>query len=318
MAKLNGAEQGAPDLSVVIPVYNEEAVLPILFERLMKSLFAIGKTFEVIMTNDGSKDESYNLLKKFHETYPDHVRIINFKGNFGQHEAIMAAFERVRGNTIITLDADLQNPPEEIYKVVQKYDEGYDYVGSYRADRQDNFFRTYASRLVNWFRDRVTTIRMKDQGCMLRAYSRDIILQIIQSRGSTTFIPALAYYYAQNPAEVEVQHDARTFGESKYSLYLLARVTFDLITSFSIVPLQLYTLFGLIVSGISGIFSIYMVGRRLFYGPELEGGFTLFTIVFFLLSVLILGLGIVGEYVGRIFQAVSHKPRYVIHDILEK
>ncbi|HCU06763.1 MAG TPA: glycosyltransferase [Holosporales bacterium] len=307
-----------PEISIVIPVYNEEAGLKDLFTRLMGALNKIGRSFEVLFTNDGSVDKSYDMLKAFQTQHPDTVRVIDFLGNYGQHMAIIAAFERTKGNVIITLDADLQNPPEEIYKLLDQFDAGYDYVGSYRANRQDNFFRKYVSRFINWGREKITHIKMKDQGCMLRAYSRNIIDKIVESKESSTFIPALAFHFAQNPTEVEVRHDERAYGESKYSLYMLARLNFDLVTGFSLVPLQIFTLFGILISGISGLFSLYMIGRRLYCGPELEGGFTLLTIVFFLLSVLILGVGLIGEYVGRIFQSVSHRPRYVIRSILEK
>ena len=307
-----------PENSIVIPVYNEEAGLQDLFTRLMEALQKLNRSFEIILTNDGSVDKSYSILKNFHARYPMNVRIIDFLGNYGQHMAIIAAFERSKGDIIITLDADLQNPPEEIYKLLQKFDAGYDYVGSYRANRQDTFFRKYVSRLINWGREKITHIKMKDQGCMLRAYSRNIIEKIVESKEASTFIPALAFHFSQNPTEVEVRHDERAYGESKYSLYMLTRLNFDLITGFSLVPLQLFTLFGIVISGISGLFSLYMIGRRFYCGPELEGGFTLLTIVFFLLSVLILGVGLIGEYVGRIFQSVSNRPRYVIRSILEK
>jgi undecaprenyl-phosphate 4-deoxy-4-formamido-L-arabinose transferase len=307
-----------PEISIVIPVYNEEAGLQDLFARLLEALHKLNRSFEIIFTNDGSVDQSYPMLEAFQKQNPDIVRVIDFLGNYGQHMAIIAAFERAKGHIIITLDADLQNPPEEIYKLLDQVDAGYDYVGSYRANRQDNFFRKYVSRLINWGREKITHIKMKDQGCMLRAYSRNIIDKIVESKESSTFIPALAFHFAQNPTEVEVRHDERAYGESKYSLYMLARLNFDLVTGFSLVPLQIFTLFGILISCISGLFSVYMIGRRLYFGPELEGGFTLLTIVFFLLSVLILGVGLIGEYVGRIFQSVSHRPRYVIRRILEK
>ena len=152
----------------------------IIYTRLTDTLDKIGRVYEIIFTNDGSKDASLDLLKAFFQKRPEIIRIVDFHGNFGQHMAIMAAFEQSRGKTVVTLDADLQNPPEEIPQLLRKMDEGYDYVGSYRAHRQDSFFRTYISRLVNWFRESTTDIRMRDQGCMLRAYSRQIIDQIVQ------------------------------------------------------------------------------------------------------------------------------------------
>jgi undecaprenyl-phosphate 4-deoxy-4-formamido-L-arabinose transferase len=306
-----------PELSIVIPVYNEADTLPILCERLFKSLDALNKTYEVIFTNDGSKDTSLEVLKGYHQQYPDKVRIIDFHGNYGQHMAIMAAFEKSRGNVVINLDADLQNPPEEIYKLLEKIDAGYDYVGSYRDSRKDNFFRTYISKFMNWIRASITDIHMKDQGCMFRAYSRHIIDKIVASHERSTFIPALGYRFAINPAEIEMRHEPRAAGESKYSLYQLIRVSFDLVTSFSLVPLQLFTLFGMSVSVLSSVLVVYMFLRRLFIGPEVEGVFTLFAILFFLISVLIMGVGLIGEYLGRVFQSLSQQPRFIIKETIE-
>jgi len=308
----------AVELSVVIPVYNEAENLSPLFQRLIKTLDKINQSYEVIFTNDGSADTSLDCLKEFYKSRPDVVRIIDFHGNFGQHMAIMAAFERSCGKTVVTLDADLQNPPEEIPKLLKKIAQGHDCVGSYRANRQDSFFRTHVSRFVNWFRETTTDIKMRDQGCMLRAYSRQIIDQIVKSEERSTFIPALAYKFSSNPTEVEVKHDARAAGVSTYNLYRLIRLNFDLITGFSLLPLQIFTLFGMLVSALSGLLVAYMLLRRLIIGPEAEGLFTLFAILIFLVSVAIMGIGIIGEYLGRIFQTLSQRPRYVIRQIMEK
>ncbi len=307
-----------PYLSVVIPVYNEQENLAALFTRLTATLDGLGKPYEILFTNDGSRDRSGVLLREFHQRRPREVRVIDFNGNFGQHMAIMAAFERVRGEVVVTLDADLQNPPEEIPKLLVAMEAGHDVVGGYRKDRQDNVFRRYASKLINAFRARITHIRMRDQGCMLRAYHRRIVDLIAASGETTTFIPALAYGYAANPTEVEVEHAARAAGTSKYSLYKLVRLNFDLMTGFSIVPLQLFTLFGMVLSVLSGLFVAYLIIRRLVIGPEAEGVFTLFAILYFLVAVGILGLGIIGEYIGRIYQEVRRRPRFVIREVLEQ
>ena len=194
------------EISVVIPVYNEEGNLAALFKRLCKSMDEIGRPWEAIFVNDGSRDASGELLRQYQKERPDVVRIIDFNGNFGQHTAIVAGFERAKGDTVVTIDADLQNPPEEIHKLIEKIDEGYDAVGAYRKKREDTFFRKYASKLVNFARDKMTSIRMKDQGCMLRAYKRKIVDGIIQTNERSLFIPALAYTLASNPTEVEVEH----------------------------------------------------------------------------------------------------------------
>src|SRR5919201_1173918 len=206
------------DLSVVIPVYNEEEGLPTLFARLYPALDALGQSYEVIFVNDGSRDRSAALLREQFAKRSDVTRVVLLNGNFGQHMAIMAGFERCRGDRIVTLDADLQNPPEEIAKLLAEMDQGYDYVGSIRAKREDSWWRNVASKAMNRVRERITRIKMTDQGCMLRAYSRDIVEAITASREASTYIPALAYTFAHNPTEVVVEHAERAAGESKYSL----------------------------------------------------------------------------------------------------
>ncbi len=306
-----------PYLSVVIPIYNEEANLPILFQRLTQSLTALQKSYEIIFVDDGSKDNSSSILTDLHNKNSEHVRVIFFSRNFGQHMAIMAAFEQVRGEVIVTLDADLQNPPEEINKLLEKIDQGYDVVGGYRINRQDSKWRKWASKLNNYIRFQITNISMTDQGCMLRAYKREIIDRMVESAEASTFIPALAYSLASNPGEVEVKHEARQAGESKYNLYRLLRLNFDLMTGFSLVPLQLFTICGLLLSMFSILFFVYLVLRRLIAGPEVEGVFTLFAILFFLAGIIMMGLGIIGEYIGRIYQEVRRRPRFIIKKILE-
>jgi len=307
-----------PDISIVIPVYNEEAVLEQLFTRLMAVMDATGRSYEILFTNDGSRDRSGLLLQEFHHRRPTHVRVIEFNGNFGQHMAVMAALERARGEVVVTLDADLQNPPEEIPKLLAAVDAGHDVVGGYRRHRQDTLFRRASSAVLNRVRERITRIRMRDQGCMLRAYRRHIVEQITASGETSTFIPALAVSYAASPAEVEVEHAPRQAGVSKYRLYDLVRLNFDLMTGFSVVPLQMFTLFGMAVSVFSALFVLFLFIRRLVIGPEAEGVFTLFAILYFLVGLAILGLGIIGEYVGRIYQEVRRRPRFVIRRVYEQ
>ncbi len=307
-----------PKLSVVIPVYNEEAGLAELFARLYPALDKLGCDFEIIFVNDGSMDRSAALLREQFQARPDVTRVVLFNGNYGQHMAIMAGFERCRGERIVTLDADLQNPPEEIGNLMLEMDKGFDYVGSIRRKRQDMAWRRWASKAMNRTRERLTHIKMTDQGCMLRAYSRDIIDAINQSREVSTYIPALAYSFSHNPTEIEVEHEERSAGESKYSLYKLIRLNFDLVTGFSTVPLQVFSLIGFAISLFSIVFVIYLGIRRLIVGPEAEGLFTLFGIAFFLIGVTLFGIGLLGEYVGRIYQQVRERPRYLIQAVLEK
>ena len=308
-----------PSVSVIIPVYNEEDGLDALFARLYPALDALGLSYEIVFINDGSRDRSPAILREQFTRRPDVTRVVLFNGNFGQHMAIMAGFEASRGEVIVTLDADLQNPPEEIGNLVAKMREGYDYVGTIRRQRQDSWFRRHASRAMNSLRERITRIKMTDQGCMLRAYSREIVDAINSCREINTFIPALAYTFAQKPVEIEVGHEERAAGESKYSLYSLIRLNFDLMTAFSVVPLQLFSFVGIIIATLSFVFTAYLAIRRIFLvGPEAEGLFTLFGIAFFLIGVTLFGIGLLGEYVGRIYQQVRARPRYLIQAILEK
>ena len=306
-----------PELSIVIPVYNEEAGLANLFARLYPAMDKLGLPYEVIFINDGSRDNSVAILAEQYRMRPDVTRVILFNGNYGQHMAILAGFEQTRGEIVITLDADLQNPPEEIHKLVAKMREGYDYVGSIRRKRQDSAWRTVASKLMNRFRERITNIHITDQGNMLRAYGRNVIDLVNQCREVNTFVPALAYKFARRPTEIVVEHEERAAGESKYSLYSLIRLNFDLMTGFSLVPLQFFSMLGITMSLLSALLVVFLLVRRFVLGAEAEGVFTLFAIAFFFMGVILFGIGLVGEYVGRIYQQVRARPRYVVQTILQ-
>lgn len=304
-------------LSVIIPVYNEEEGLQALFDRLYPALDKLNISYEIVFINDGSRDRSAAILREQFQRRSDVTRVVLFNGNFGQHMAIMAGFEQARGQRMLTLDADLQNPPEEIGKLLAKMDEGYDYVGSIRNQRNDSWWRHVASRAMNNLRERITRIKITDQGCMLRAYDRGIIDAINSCQEVNTFIPALAYNFARRPTEVVVEHEERAQGVSKYSLYSLIRLNFDLMTGFSVVPLQLFSLVGMLTSIASAFFFVILAVRRLIIGPEAEGLFTLFALVFFMIGITLFGIGLLGEYVGRIYQQVRHRPRYLVEAILE-
>jgi undecaprenyl-phosphate 4-deoxy-4-formamido-L-arabinose transferase len=307
-----------PTLSVVIPVYNEEAGLPALFARLYPALDALAIPYEVIFVNDGSRDRSAAVLKDQFLARPDVTRVVLFNANYGQHTAIIAGFERVRGERVVTLDADLQNPPEEIAKLLAQMDEGHDYVGGVRRTRQDAWWRAAASRAMNGLRERITHIKMTDQGCMLRAYSRDIVDAVAASREVSTYIPALAFTFANSPVEVEVAHEERAAGESKYSLYKLIRLNFDLVTGFSLVPLQLFSIFGMLVAAASLALYAIVVIERLVTGFGWTALWDRDILAFFLIGVMLFGVGLVGEYVGRIYQQVRDRPRFTIRAVLER
>ncbi|MBI4290649.1 MAG: glycosyltransferase [Betaproteobacteria bacterium] len=311
----------APAVSVVIPVYNEEQGLENLFARLYPALDALGLGYEVIFVDDGSRDRSAALLRGQFQKRPDVTRVVFFNGNFGQHMAILAGFEHSRGKRIVTLDADLQNPPEEIGRLLAKMGEGFDYVGGVRRERRDTTFRRWASQAMNWLRERITNIRMTDQGCMLRAYSRDIIDAINACREVNTFIPALAYTFAQRPTEIAVEHALRSAGESKYSLYRLIQLNFDLITGFSIRPLQMFSLFGMLVAAASVLAYVIVIIQRWILAETFKEALLAVwdrdILQFFLTGMLLFGLGLIGEYVGRIYEQVRQRPRYLIQAILE-
>jgi undecaprenyl-phosphate 4-deoxy-4-formamido-L-arabinose transferase len=307
-----------PELSVVIPVYNEEAGLAKLFARLYPALDALDCSYEIVFVNDGSRDNTAAILSDQFRARPDVTRVVLFNGNYGQHMAILAGFRETRGNIVVTLDADLQNPPEEIGKLVEKMREGYDYVGSIRRERQDVAWRTYSSKWMNRIREKITRIKMTDQGNMLRAYGRNVIDLINQCNEVNTFVPALAYTFSRKPTEVIVEHEERSAGESKYSIYSLIRLNFDLVTGFSLVPLQFYSMLGIALSFVSAALFVLLLLRRFVLGAEVEGVFTLFAITFFLIGVILFGIGLVGEYVGRIYQQVRGRPRYVVEAVLEQ
>lgn len=312
-------EQKTALVSVVIPIYNEQESLPVLFGRLYLALDALKRPYEILFVDDGSADRSAAMLREQFDKRPDVTRVVLLQSNFGQHAAILAGFSAARGDIVVTLDADLQNPPEEIGTLLAKMDEGYDYVGTIRRKRQDVWWRTYASRLMNRLRERITKVKMTDQGCMLRAYARHVIDAINNTSEINTFIPALAYLYSLRPTEVTVEHNEREAGESKYSLYKLIRLNFDLVTGFSVVPLQIFSFFGVIIAVGSVLLFLYLMIYRILY-PQgtVQGVFTLFAVVFFFIGVLLFGIGLLGEYIGRIYQEVQRRPRFLIRAILEK
>lgn len=310
--------RAAPQLSVVIPVFNEESCLPALFARLYPALDALRRSYECIFIDDGSTDKSVALLQQMFQSRPQETRIVILRGNFGQHVAIRAGFERAQGDFIVTLDADLQNPPEEIARLVARFDEGYDCVGTIRQQRRDIWWRRKASSAMNSLRERISGIRMTDQGCMLRGYSRSVVSAINQSREVSTFLPALGSLYALRSIEIPVSHEERQSGTSKYSLYRLIRLNFDLMTGFSLVPLQLFSMGGIVISLLSLMFVVFLAVRRVLVGPEVEGVFTLFAIVFLMIGIVLFGIGLLGEYIGRIYLQVRDRPRYLVQAVIEE
>jgi len=309
---LPGNPGGAPQLSAVLPVFNEEPNLPELHARVKKALESTGRSWEIVYVDDGSSDRSLEFLAGLAASDP-RVRVIEFNRNYGQHAAVFAGLAASTGEIVVTLDADLQNPPEEIPRLVAKMDEGFDVVGTKRKKRRDPLFRRLASKAVN----RITGGGMSDYGCMLRAYSRNVVDQIGQCRELSSFIPVLANMYAKRVVEIEVDHAERARGSSKYGLRQLVNLQFDLVTGFSVLPLKVMTWFGALVAFSSFALGAYILIERLVRGPEWAqwGVFTLFAVLFLMVGFLFIALGILGEYIGRIYGEVRQRPRYVIRKI---
>ncbi|HEY0514846.1 MAG TPA: glycosyltransferase, partial [Thermoanaerobaculia bacterium] len=306
-----------PYLSVVIPVYNEEANLPELLGRLTATLVPLGRSYEIVLVNDGSRDGSLPLLREAAGRDP-HLVVVDFNRNYGQHAAVFAGFEVSRGEVVVTIDADLQNPPEEIPKLVAKMEEGYDVVGSIRVQRQDTLLRRVASKIVNRMTALATGVQLSDYGCMLRAYSRPVVKVLSESREISTFIPVLADLFAGRVTEIPVAHSERKHGESKYGLFKLVRLQFDLMTSFSVLPLRVTMGLGVGMAIVSVLVALVLIAGRLVYGQAwaVSGIFTLFALVFFFLGAQLFAIGLLGEYVGRIYQEVRDRPRYVIRQVI--
>ena len=308
------ARAPAVDLSVVIPVYNEEENIPTLHRRLAAALEKLGERYEVIFVDDGSLDRSSALLAEIARHDP-RMRLIEFNRNYGQHAAVFAGLEHSRGEIVVTMDADLQNPPEEIGKLIAKMKEGYDIVGGLRQDRRDSPLRKIPSWLVNRFVQRATGVYLKDYGCMLRAYRRVVVDQIVRCNEISSFIPTLANSFASSVTEIGVAHEERKRGRSKYNLRRLLKLNFDLVTGFSLFPIQLISGLGILIALLGMLFGAFLLVRRLVHGPEVEGVFTLFAVLFVFVGIQLLAMGLIGEYIGRIYAEVRNRPRYVIRRI---
>lgn len=301
----------SPHLSVVIPVRNQEYRLRPLMERLYPVLQGMGKPFEIIFSCDASRDNSLEILRHMLDDRPG-VKIIELNGCFGQQMATLAAFKKAVGRIVVTLEADPRNSPEEIPRLVAEIERGRDMVGLIRQKRQEPFLHRTLSRLAGCAATRMTGVQLSDQGCTLRAYHRNIITNINRCREATSSIPALAHTFSSNPLELRPLHAERPGGAARTPLYDLLRLNLDLITGFSTAPLRFFTLCGMATSALSAACILYLLLRCILVGPELQGIFTLFAILFFFMGIIMLGLGMVGEYVGRIHQEVRRRPRFVI------
>jgi len=305
-----------PMISLVIPVYNEEENLHNLMERIRPVMRGMGRPYEIVFIDDGSRDSSLSILKGF--TGEPEVKVVELVRNYGQHAAILAGFSVVSGDVIITLDADLQNPPEEIPKLVKEMDEGnFDVVGTIRKGRKDSQFRIIPSKIINVVARKITKVRMTDWGCMLRAYRRPVVDRMIACHEHATFIPALATFFGKRVTEIEVAHEERAGGTSNYPLRKLINLQFDLVSSFSDLPMKLL-MYGGVGMALGGVcFGIFLAIARLVYGAlwAAEGVFTLFAVLFVFVGLQFFAFGIVGEYIGRIYREVRKRPEYVIEKV---
>lgn len=305
-------------VSIVAPVYNEEVNLQALIERCVAVGEGLDSAYELILVDDGSKDRSPELITQAAETNSGKIIGVLLNRNYGQHAAVMAGLAQSKGDVVVTLDADLQNPPEEIPKLLEKSMQGYDVVGSVRQSRKDTFFRRSASKVINKAVQKATGVMMTDYGCMLRAYHRSIVDAMLSCHERSTFIPVLANTFARRPGEVKVAHADRSNDETKYSLMKLINLQFDLLTSMTTFPLRLLSVLGGLLALSGFAFSLVLLITRLLYGANWagEGVFTVFAILFIFIGVQLLAMGLLGEYIGRIYHDVRARPRYFIHRVV--
>ncbi|WP_457552964.1 glycosyltransferase [Desulfobacula sp.] len=307
-------------VSIVIPVFNEAENLSELMERCLKACGSMDHSCEIILVDDGSIDASEDKIVEAARMNPGIIKGVFLNKNYGQHSAIMAGFEQAKGDIIVTLDADLQNPPEEIPNLVNQIKLGYDVVGSVREKRQDTLFRRMSSLIINKTVQKVTGVMMNDYGCMLRAYKRYIIDAVLNCPERSTFIPVLANSFARTTTEIIVKHEERHAGNSKYSILKLISLQFDLLTSMTTFPLRLLSIIGGIISFFGVGFGVFLMVMRIIFGAvwAVNGVFTLFAVLFILIGAQFIALGLLGEYLGRVYNDVRARPRYYIHHIIDK
>ncbi|HHS48551.1 MAG TPA: glycosyltransferase [Desulfurella acetivorans] len=289
--------------------------MPLLHERLLKVLNSQDEHYEIIYVDDGSKDNSLNILKNL----KGNTKVVELARNYGQHAAIFAGFSVVSGDKVITMDADLQNPPEEIPKILEKFNEGYDVIATVRQQRKDSIFRKFFSHLNNYITKKITKVDLNDWGCMLRGYRKKIVERMLNNNEKTVFIPVIATYYTKNIIEIPIQHSQRQAGKSKYSLIKLINLMFDLMTSFSNLPLEILLYGGIVTAAFGILLGIVLALGRAFYGVEwaLGGVFSLFSVLFVLIGAQFFAFGILGEYIGRIYKQVKNRPVFVIENIYD-
>lgn len=308
----------AIELSLVIPVFNEEENLDELVKRCVAVCEATSKQYEIIFVDDGSKDKSRQILSEVAARKDGNIVAVLLNRNYGQHPAVLAGLAQSRGDVVVTLDADLQNPPEEIPRLLVKIDEGCDVVGSVRENRRDSWLRRIPSRIINAVVRKTTGVEMNDYGCMLRAYRRSVVDAILSCHERSTFIPILANSFASQTGEVTVRHSKRSAGDSKYNVWKLINLQFDLLTSMTAFPLRLLSIGGGLMAALGFLAGISIGVMRIAYGSAwaAEGVLTVIAVLFIFTGVQLFGLGLLGEYLSRVYDDVRGRPRYFIHKII--
>jgi glycosyltransferase involved in cell wall biosynthesis len=311
----------APEVSVVIPVYNEKETIPHLHQELAEALGALDRSWEVILVNDGSCDGSAERLDEVAERDPRFV-VIHLRRNYGQTAAMAAGFDHARGEIIIAMDADLQNDPADIPKLLAKMDEGYDVVSGWRKHRKDNrLTRVLPSQIANVLISWATGVRLHDYGCSLKAYRADVLRDVHLYGEMHRFIPALAYWAGGNVAEIEVSHRPRRWGRSKYGLSRITRVILDLLTvkfllSYATRPIQVFGKWGLITGAVGFIMALVLSVEKLCYGMSLSNRpALLLAVLLILVGGQFITLGLLAELQARTYYEAQRKPIYAIRRV---
>ena len=311
-----------PEFSVVIPIYNEQENIPELCRRLtgvMESLCAglnlPNDRYEIIMVDDGSRDASWERIRECHGR-DSRVKGLSFSRNFGHHIAITAGIDTARGNTVILMDGDLQDPPEEIPILFGKFREGYDIVYGIRQHREDPLLKKISSSVFWWILRKFSGVDIPQGQTMLRILSRRLVDSLKAMREHARFIHGMMAWAGFRTATVSVRHDPRTKGKSKYTVPRMFRLAFHAVTSFSTVPLRLATYLGFLSALFSFIIGLYFVYKRIIYGIPVLGYASIIVSIFFVGGIQLLVLGIFGEYLGRTYQEVQRRPLYLIQESL--
>lgn len=308
-------KEEAVDVSVVIPLFNERENIGQLYGRLVSVLSALDLDWELIFVDDGSTDGTEGELTSL-AGEDGRVRALILTRNFGQHAALLAGFGEVRGDCVVTLDGDLQNPPEDLPRLLDALGEGYDVVSGRRVDRIDPLFRRVVSWLTNRLVSRATGQPFRDWGSMFRAYRRPVVDAICQYGEKSLFIPTFVGALGVRMAEIDVGHARRAAGRSKYGVLDLLRLYFDLAIGLTLIPVQAIALAGGVLASVGFLLGLYIFGRRIVIGPEVEGVFTVFAFFFIFFGTLLMAVGMLGEYVSRIYREVRPAPAFRVRQIV--